>query len=251
MKILVACKVVVEEQDIVINGDNTLDFSRAAAKINSFDLNAIQAAVELKKSNDDIQLIGISVGDEKLKNSKIRKDLLSRGLDELAVVIKDTDTLKPVETSAALTELAKNTGFDLIICGEASADYFASQVGLRLGYKLNVPTVSGISKIVEIKDNAIVVERDIYNEIEKLEITLPAVISVTPDINIPDIPGMKAILAASKKSVVENDIAIETVNNQQIKSVLAPKNVDRLKHIIEGDDDEKIAKFISEIKNIM
>ena len=34
-------------------------------------------------------------------------------------------------------------------------------------------------------------------------------------------------------------------------SLLAPENVDRLGNIIEGDSDENIAKFISEIKNIL
>lgn len=251
MKILVGCKIVLEEQDIVINNDKTLDFNRATAKINSFDMNAIQAAVDLKSMVDSAEIIGISVGDDKLKNTKVRKDLLSRGLDELVVVVKDSKTMMPMETATYLADLAKQVGFDLIVCGEASSDYFASQVGLRLGHKLNVPTVSGVSKIIELKETSIIVEREMGNEIEKLELPLPAVISVTANINVPSIPGMKAILAASKKKVTEKDINITEVNGQEMLSLLAPENVDRLGNIIEGDSDENIAKFISEIKNIL
>ena len=159
--------------------------------------------------------------------------------------------MMPMETATYLADLAKQVGFDLIVCGEASSDYFASQVGLRLGHKLNVPTVSGVSKIIELKETSIIVEREMGNEIEKLELPLPAVISVTANINVPSIPGMKAILAASKKKVTEKDINITEVNGQEMLSLLAPENVDRLGNIIEGDSDENIAKFISEIKNIL
>ena len=104
---------------------------------------------------------------------------------------------------------------------------------------------------LKLKETSIIVEREMGNEIEKLELPLPAVISVTANINVPSIPGMKAILAASKKKVTEKDINITEVNGQEMLSLLAPENVDRLGNIIEGDSDENIAKFISEIKNIL
>lgn len=52
MKILVGCKIVPEEQDITTSGDS-LDISKANPKISPFDLNALQAAVDIKEQLPD------------------------------------------------------------------------------------------------------------------------------------------------------------------------------------------------------
>lgn len=86
MKIIACYKLIPEEQDITVNGDGSLNLSKADAKISQFDLNAIEAATALKQQNSDIQIIAMSVGGEALANAKGRKDVLSRGPDELVVV---------------------------------------------------------------------------------------------------------------------------------------------------------------------
>ena len=88
MKILVGCKVVPEEQDIAVNGE-TLDVSKANPKISQFDLNALQAAVDIKEKNADANIKVLSIGGKGLENTKVRKDILSRGADELVVISSD------------------------------------------------------------------------------------------------------------------------------------------------------------------
>ena len=63
MKILVGCKVVPEEQDIAVNGE-TLELSKANPKISQFDLNALQAAVDIKEQNADANIKVLSIGAE-------------------------------------------------------------------------------------------------------------------------------------------------------------------------------------------
>ena len=89
--------------------------------------------------------------------------------------------------------------YDLVLCGEGSADLYAQQVGVQLGQLLNVPTINSVSKIVSVADGKVTVERTLEDEVETLEMPLPAVISVTSDINEPRIPSMKQILGAGKK----------------------------------------------------
>ena len=90
MKIITCCKCVPDEQDIAVNNaDGSLDFSKADAKISQYDLNAIEAACQLKQQAAEAQVTALSVGGKALTNAKGRKDVLSRGPDELIVVIDD------------------------------------------------------------------------------------------------------------------------------------------------------------------
>ena len=80
MKIITCYKCVPDEQDIAINNaDGTLDFSKADGKISQYDLNAIEAACQLKQQVGEAQVVAMSVGGKALTNAKGRKDVLSRG----------------------------------------------------------------------------------------------------------------------------------------------------------------------------
>ena len=80
------------------------------------------------------------------------------------------------------------------------SDLYAQQVSLLLGEMLHIPAINGVSKILSLVDNTLTVERALEDEIETLSIPLPAAIAVSTDINSPQIPSMKAILGAAKKT---------------------------------------------------
>lgn len=251
MKILVGCKVVPEEQDIAVNGE-TLELSRANPKISQFDLNALQAAVDIKQQNADANIKVLSIGGKGLENTKVRKDILSRGADELVVISSDKfENLLPSDTAEMFKQTASNLGFDLIICGDGSGDLFAGQTGLRVGALLDIPAINCVNKIVSVDATKIVVQRELENEIEELEIALPALICVSTDINTPAIPGIKAILAAAKKPVNVMDSNFDLSSVVELKEVKAPKKKDRLKVIVEGDGDDKIAEFAANFKKAL
>ena len=90
MNIIACYKLVPEEQDIAVNADGSLDLSKAEFKISQFDLNAIEAAVELKTLATQGNITALSVGASPLENIKARKDVLSRGPDDLTVVIDES-----------------------------------------------------------------------------------------------------------------------------------------------------------------
>jgi len=251
MKILVGCKVVPEEQDIAVNGE-TLELGKANPKISQFDLNALQAAVDIKEQNADANIKVLSIGGKGLENTKVRKDILSRGADELVVISNDKfENLLPCDTAEMFKQTASNLGFDLIVCGDGSGDLFAGQTGLRVGALLDIPAINCVNKIVSVDATKIVVQRELENEIEELEIALPALICVSTDINTPAIPGMKAILAAAKKPVNVMDSNFDLSSVVELKEVKAPKKKDRLKMIVEGDGDDKIAEFAANFKKAL
>ncbi|WHP30637.1 putative electron transfer flavoprotein FixA [Trabulsiella odontotermitis] len=256
MKIITCYKCVADEQDITVNSsDGSLDFSRAAVKISQYDLNAIEAANQLKQQMPEAQVIALSVGGEALNNAKGRKDVLSRGPDELVVVVDaQFEHALPHQTAAGLAAAAKKLGFDLILCGDGSADLYAQQVSLLLGEALQVPALNGISQIVSLTQDAVVVMRELEEETETLTVPLPAVLAVSTDINAPQIPSMKAILGAAKKPVQAwsaADTGIGQITALSAQQVTAPKQKARQHIIIEGDGDDNIAAFADHLRKLI
>ncbi|MBO0398483.1 electron transfer flavoprotein FixA [Aeromonas veronii] len=256
MKIITCYKFVPDEQDITINkADGSLDFSKADGKISQYDLNAIETACQLKQLSGEAQVVAMSVGGKALTNAKGRKDVLSRGPDELIVVIDDQfEQALPQQTAIALAAAAQKSGFDLLICGDGSSDLYAQQVGLLVGETLNVPAINGVSKILSLTDSTLTVERELEDEVETLSIPLPAVISVSTDINTPQIPSMKAILGAAKKPVQvwsPADIGLNSMQAYSEQQVAAPKLRERQRVVIEGDGEEQIAVFVENLRKII
>ena len=256
MKIITCYKCVPDEQDIAINNaDGSLDFSKADGKISQYDLNAIEAACQLKQQSGEALVVAMSVGGKALTNAKGRKDVLSRGPDELIVVIDEQfEQALTQQTASALAAAAQKAGFDLLICGDGSSDLYAQQVGLLVGEALNVPAINGVSKILSLTDSTLTVERELEDEVETLSIPLPAVIAVSTDINTPQIPSMKAILGAAKKPVQvwsPADIGLNSAQAYSEQHVAAPKQRERQRVVIEGDGEEQIAAFVENLRKII
>ncbi|EGY1150263.1 electron transfer flavoprotein FixA [Salmonella enterica subsp. enterica] len=252
MKILTCYKCVPDEQDIVINNeDGSLDTRKADAKISQYDLNAIEAACQLKKQAGDVVVTAMSVGGQALTNAKGRKDVLSRGPDDLIVVIDELFAQSlPQQTAAA----AQKAGFDLIICGDGSSDLYAQQVSLLLGETLHIPAINGVRNILSLSEDAFIVERELEDEIETLHIPLPAVVAVSTDINSPQIPSMKAILGAAKKPVQvwsAADIGFSAAADYSSQRVAAPKQRERQRIVIQGEGEEQIAAFAENLRKII
>lgn len=256
MKIIACFKLIPEEQDITINSDRTLNISQASTKIGQFDLNAIEAANGLKQQRDDIQIVAMSVGGEALANPKGRKDVLSRGPDELVAIIEPgLERAMPHQTAALLAAAAQKTGFDLILCGDGSADLYAQQVGLLLGDALGVAAINGVSRILSFGDGQIKVERTLEDEVDILTLPLPAVVAVSTDINSPQIPSLKAILGAAKKPVrllapADLDLGELPAYTAPL-SVLAPQQQARGRIIIDGDSEQQIAEFAQHLRKVL
>jgi electron transfer flavoprotein beta subunit len=244
MKIIACCKAAPEEQDIIVQTDGSLSFDRAAWKFGSYDFNAVEAARVLADATGG-EVVGLTVGTSELAASKLRKDILSRGLDELVIVSDDSlaeaDSYQTAcQLKAALEQIG---GFDLVLCGAGSSDLYAQQVGNQLGSLLGVAVLNEVNSI-EAQGDHLIVERVLESEAQRIEVTLPAVLSVTSGINTPRIAGMKDVLAAGKKPVNEIAPAAPVAASAPNVSVLAPPLADRRQEILEGDREEVVARFI-------
>ncbi|MEO3988477.1 electron transfer flavoprotein [Pseudocitrobacter cyperus] len=253
MKIVTCFKLVPEEQDIVITPERALSFDNADAKISQFDLNAIEAAAQL--AGDEDEIAALTVGGSLLQNSKVRKDILSRGPHALYMVQDNhLEHALPKETARALVAAVEKIGFDLLIFGEGSGDFYAQQVGLLAGEYLQIPAVNAVSNIQR-KGDSIIVERTLEDDIEVISLPLPAVICVTSDINAPRIPSMKAILGAGKKPVIQwtaNDIDWHQETLQaELVEISVPPQAERRHIMLDNDSPEAIAELAEHLKKAL
>lgn len=248
MNIVTCFKFVPDSKDIEVKGDGSISVEKAEWIISEYDLQAVEAGVKLAEATTG-KVMGLSAGTQKISNSKLKKDILSRGPNELYLVVDEIFSTNDTHTTAAiLAQAIKKMGqVDLVICGEGSSDLYFQQVGLQVGELLGWPTINAVGK-VEAGGSGIIVERNLEDEVEVLEMPLPAVISVTTDINVPRLPTMKEILKAGQKPVTEWKLAdlaqAEREAGVTVLSVKAPKQVDRKKIMIEAKPEEAAATLI-------
>ncbi|MPN08623.1 Protein FixA [bioreactor metagenome] len=98
--------------------------------------------------------------------------------------------------------LRKIDRYDIIICGEGSADSYGQQVGPRLATLLGIPVITFVSEM-KIEANKVIATRKIGDCTEVATAEFPVVITVLPEINKPRIPSLKQVLGAAKKPVTE------------------------------------------------
>ncbi len=249
MKIVAAFKVVPDDQDIQVSADGSLDYSKAKGIVSTYDLNALEAAAQLAAANDGSSVVAMTAGPASIDDSKLKKNVLARGVDELFMAADDAyANMDARATAEALAALVGKVGaFDLILCGDGSADNYAQQVDVQLAAKLGLPVVNGATKI-EAQGSPLIVERTLEDVVETVEVPLPAVVSVSPDIALPRIPGMKDILAAGKKpSTVEaaSEAAPAVV---EIVETKAPQQAERKLEILDASVDGDIEKFAAALK---
>lgn len=249
MNIIVPIKVLADDQDIVVAADRSLDDSKAHRIVSTYDLNAIEAAVQLASAHEDSKVVCVSVADAKADDSKLKKGILARGVDELVMIADDACAdLDAHATAAMLARLVDGLdAADLIVCGDGSADNYAQQVDVQLAARLGLPSVNGATKI-EAGSGSVTVERTLEDVVEVVEAPLPCVVSVAPDIALPRIPGMKDILAAGKKpmGVAGADGAYESA--LEVLSCKAPEQAERKLEVMDASEDGAIEKFAAALK---
>ena len=178
--------------------DSTLDRDAADGVMNELDEYAIEEGLRLAEAHGGEVTI-LSMGPDRATES-IRK-ALSMGADKAVHLVDDalagSDALA---TSAALAAVLGRIGFDIVILGSESTDARMGVMAAMLSERLGVPQMSYASK-VEIDGTAISINRQADYGYDRVEATLPAVVSVVEKINEPRYPSFKGIMAAKKKPV--------------------------------------------------
>ena len=92
--------------------------------------------------------------------------------------------------------VAKIKDCDLVLCGRQSIDGDTGQVAPEMAQKLGLPFVAYVSKVEEVRPGVIRVQQLIEEGHQVIEAPLPAVITVTKEINTPRLPSLRGQMKA-------------------------------------------------------
>jgi electron transfer flavoprotein beta subunit len=237
--------------------DSTLDRDAADAVPNELDEYAIEEGLRIAETHEGGVTI-FSMGPPRAAET-IRK-ALSMGADQAVHLVDDALAGSDVlGTSAAMAHVLQRIGFDLVILGSESTDARTGVIAAMLAERLGVPQLSYASK-VDIEGSKITIHRQADYGYDRVEATLPAVVSVVEKINEPRYPSFKGIMAAKKKPVqtwsladVELDPAQVGLANAGCEVVsFATRPPRQAGEVVadEGDGGTKAADFLTNRKFI-
>ena len=201
MNIVVCVKHVPDAQsDRTFNeSDSTTDRVGVDGLLSELDEYAVEEALKLVEAGEG-EVTVLTVGPDQAADAV--KKALQMGADKGVHVndeaIHGSDA---VATSLVLAEAIKKIGSaDLVLTGMASTDGTMSVVPAMLAERLGLPQVTLASEL-SVEGSEVTIRRDGDAASETIVATLPALVSVTDQINEPRYPSFKGIMAAKKKPV--------------------------------------------------
>ena len=177
-------------------GTMRLDRSGEAA-LNAFDVNAVEEALRVKESQEEAEVVVVSLGPARAIDS-LRK-ALAMGADRAVLVADDAAVGSDlVATSRALAKAVGREQADLILFGQQSSDSDGAVLWAAVADRLRLPLISQAAEL-EIADGKATVKRQTEFGYDRIEAPLPAVVAVSDAINEPRYPSLKGIMGAKSK----------------------------------------------------
>ncbi|MBZ4496994.1 MULTISPECIES: electron transfer flavoprotein subunit beta/FixA family protein [unclassified Dermacoccus] len=254
MNIVVCVKHVPDAQgERGFSDDNTTDRENVDGLLSELDEYAVEAALKITEAEGG-EVTALTVGPADAVDAV--KKALQMGADKAVHVSDDaiagSDALA---TSLILAEAIKKVGQpDIVLFGLASTDGGMSVVPAMVAERLGLPQVTQVSTL-EVADGNVTGRRDSDVASETLVASLPAIVSVTDQINEPRYPSFKGIMAAKKKPVEEmslGDLGVDAgqvgLDNASTKVLDTTKRPPREQGEVitdEGDGGKKLVEFLA------
>ena len=247
MNIVVCIKQVPDTTDIKIDEEtNTLIRQGIECIINPYDMHAIETGLRLRDEYDG-KVTVLSMGPPQVKEAL--KDTIALGVDDV-VLLSDRDFAgaDTWATSYTLAQGIKAIGdIDLVLCGKQAIDGDTGQVGPGIAEQMQIPHTTYIKEIMEVNDDYIVVKRKIETGYEKIKMQLPALLTVTKELNEVRLPSIRGLLRSKDIDVSvwtsddleldENGIGLDG-SPTQVVSVSTPE-YDQEGEIYTGDIEKQ------------
>ncbi|MDO5728093.1 MAG: electron transfer flavoprotein subunit beta/FixA family protein [Actinomycetaceae bacterium] len=168
--------------------------------LNELDENAVEAAVQAVEDHGG-EVIVLTMGPEDAEDSALLA--LQKGADRAIVISDDrlagSDVIGTAQVlAAAIRKLADEEIIDAAITGMASLDGMTSMLPAALATALRWPYI-GLAHELEFTTGRAEILRSADGFDDRLATSLPAVISVTDQVNEPRYPNFKAMKAARSK----------------------------------------------------
>lgn len=172
---------------------------KATMVINPWDEYAAEEAIQLT-DRFDADTVALSMGPADATDAL--KHALAMGVAE-AVMIDNSGARGDMWTTAAalVGAIKQQGGVDLVLTGKQSVDDNSGAVFVGVGKLLGWPVLTNVTKVADIADGKITVERLVDGGQETVEAKLPAVVSVGKEINEPRYPSFMGIRKANRAQI--------------------------------------------------
>lgn len=258
MKGLVLVKYVPDANSVFrINAEGTwVDESNLSFGLNDYDRYALEELLKLKDAGKLEEVVALTVG-PKAATSALRT-CLATGADR-AIHVSDEalSSSDPFTVARTIQAAIREEDFSLILAGLQADDDNHTQVGGLLAGMLDRPLATAAMHLELRDDGVLVVERELENnQLQVVELDLPAVVTVQTGINTPRYASLKGIMAAKKKPVAA--LGLDTLgldasevgtDAARLRSVrLAPPPKGKGAEMLQGSPGEVAAELVKRIR---
>jgi electron transfer flavoprotein beta subunit len=226
--------------------------------VNPLDKNAMEAALQLK-DKFDAHITVLSMGPPEA--GTIVKECLALGADQ-GFLLSDPvfGGADAYATAFTLAKGIENIGdFDVIFCGMASSDGSTEWVGPELAIFLDLPVVTLVKEIVDCDGPVWQVKASVENGYRLMQVRLPAVFTVTRELNTPRTLSFSGIIKARKKEINQMSgdqlgVPAESLGLKGSPTIVSELNTQeeskRQAEIFSGTRDEKADMLVQKLVDV-
>ena len=186
MKAIVCVKQVPDTSGkVAVKENGQLDRASMMTITNPDDLNAIEAALQLKDQTG-CEVVAISMGPPPAES--MLRELLARGVDKAVLVSsREFGGSDTYATSQILAAAVRRVGVgpeDVVFCGRQAIDGDTAQVGPQIAEHLGLPVVS-YTQDLKIDGDYAIVQRQFEDRYHVLKVKLPCLCTALAELNPP------------------------------------------------------------------
>jgi electron transfer flavoprotein beta subunit len=258
MKIIVCIKQVPGTNKVEIDEETgVMKRDSAEAKMNPYDLYAIETALYLKEKTGGT-VTAVTMGPD--QTVEMIKEAYMMGVDD-GYVFSDrkfagADVLATSYTlSQGITAIGE---YDIIICGKQTTDGDTAQVGPAIAEYLNITHVAWVKSILDVDKAHITVEQELGHITQVNRVEIPCLITVEKDIMQPRLPSYKLKTLTKDRPVNilrfsdfadkdENKYGLKGSATNVERTFAPPSSGDRV--YLEGSGDKLCSELFKVLKN--
>lgn len=197
MKILVPVKRVVDYNvKIRVKSDGSgVELDNVKMSMNPFDEIAVEEAISLKEAGKASEVVVVSIGPAKAQD--VLRNALAMGADR-AILVQVDGPVEPLAVAKVLKAVVAEEAPEMVILGKQAIDDDANQTGQMLAALLGWSQATFASKL-DLGDGFATVTREVDGGLQKIAVTLPAIVTVDLRLNEPRYASLPNIMKAKKK----------------------------------------------------
>ena len=193
---------------VAVNENGTLNRASMPTIINPDDMNAVEAALNLKDTIG-CQVTAVTMGPPPAE--EMLRELFAMGVDDGILITSrefgGSDTFATSQIIAAAISYAGLNEEDIIFCGRQAIDGDTAQVGPQIAEKLNIPQVTYAAEITK-NENTLTVKRMLEDGYYMIKVHTPCLITCINELNKPRFQTVQGIRHCFDKKVEIYDFEI-------------------------------------------